>query len=184
MVIEVGGVGFLVTVTESHARGLRVGDEARIDTVLVVREDGFTLFGFADTGQRALFDVLTGVSGVGPKLAMAVLSALTPGQISRAVADEDDVPFRSVSGIGPKMAKLIVVSLANRLPKFIHADEVDAEQASADPAVQEEVVMALTGLGWHQEAAEKAVADVAAPGKSVALMLREALVSLGGDGRG
>ncbi len=178
VVVDVNGIGYLVSLTENHAALLSPGQEVQLDTVLVVRDDGFTLFGFADDGQRTLFDALTAVSGVGPRLAMAVLNTLTPAQISHAVLDEDDKPFRSVSGIGPKMAKLIVVSLAGRVALIAADDEPKA--APADSAIVDEVVSALVGLGWRQDAAVKAVTEVAAPGKSVALTLREALVVLGG----
>ena len=114
-VVEVGGVGFAVQLTPDHVLSLRVGDEAFVHTSLIVREDALQLFGFADREQLEVFELLTGVSGVGPKSAIGVLSVLAPDDIAAAVAADDDAPFRKVSGIGPKTAKLIVVSLAGKL---------------------------------------------------------------------
>ena len=111
-IVEVGGVGLEISVTPAHARGLRVGSEATMRTALIVREDDLSLYGFANAEGRAVFDLLRGVSGVGPKSAMGVLAAMEPHEIAAAVVTEDDAAFRRVSGIGQKTAKLIVVSLA------------------------------------------------------------------------
>ena len=115
VIIEVGGVGLAVQVTPQHALSLRVGSEASLRTALIVREDDLSLYGFANTDELTVFDALRGVTGVGPKSAMGVLAAMSPGEIASAVAREDDSAFRKVSGIGPKTAKLIVVSLAGKL---------------------------------------------------------------------
>ena len=115
VVVEVGGVGLSVQVTPQHALSLRVGAEASIRTALIVREDDLALYGFAEADELAAFDLLRGVTGVGPKSAMGVLAAMTPTEVAKAVTIEDDAAFRKVSGIGPKTAKLIVVSLAGKL---------------------------------------------------------------------
>ena len=115
VVIEVGGVGLNVQVTPQHALSLRVGSEATVRTALIVREDDLSLYGFSEADELTVFDLLRGVTGVGPKSAMGVLAAMSPGEIAQAVAVEDDAAFRKVSGIGPKTAKLIVVSLAGKL---------------------------------------------------------------------
>lgn len=174
-VVEVAGIGYGVQLTDSHAGALRRDEPIELATVLSVRDDGLTLFGFEDDAHRALFEILTGVSGVGPKLAMSVLSTLTPAEISQAVAGEDDAAFRRVSGVGPKLAKLMVVSLSGRV-----APVAPTESGTADAARVAEVVTALTGLGWPRDQAEDAVAAVSSAGKSVALTLREALTRLGG----
>ena len=126
-IVEVGGVGLQVTVTPDHALSLRVGSEASLRTALIVREDELALYGFADDEERSVFDLLRGVSGVGPKSAMGVLAALRPAEIALAVAQEDDAAFRKVSGVGPKTAKLIVVSLAGKL----HVTQTAGRPASA-----------------------------------------------------
>src|ERR1700761_5080705 len=114
-IIEVGGVGLAVQVTPAHALSLRVGADAFLRTALIVREDDLSLYGFEGADELEVFDALRGVTGVGPKSAMGVLAALTPGEVAQAINREDDAAFRKVSGIGPKTAKLIVVSLAGKL---------------------------------------------------------------------
>src|SRR5664279_1454678 len=115
IVIEVGGVGLSVSVTPEHALSVRVGFETQLNTALIVREDDLSLFGFRTTEELEVFALLRGVTGVGPKSAMGVLAVLTPDDIARAVAEENDSVFRKVSGIGPKTAKLIVLNLTGKL---------------------------------------------------------------------
>ncbi|BDZ46938.1 hypothetical protein GCM10025866_28470 [Naasia aerilata] len=115
VVVEVGGIGYSVAVTPQHALSLRIGDTTLLHTALVVREDDLSLFGFADQEALHVFDLLRGVTGVGPKSALGVLAAMSPDQVAMAVVAEDDAAFRKVSGIGPKTAKLIIVSLAGKL---------------------------------------------------------------------
>jgi len=160
IVIEVGGVGFSVQVTPYHALSLRIGDEAMVLTSLIVREDALSLFGFADADQLQVFDLLTGVSGVGPKSAIGVLSVLSPEQIAEAVTADDDAPFRKVSGIGPKTAKLIVVSLSGKLAVTRRAPR---PAASTPPSsLSDSVLIALVGLGWPEKTASDAIAEAVA----------------------
>ncbi|MET4704541.1 Holliday junction branch migration protein RuvA [Frigoribacterium sp. UYMn621] len=181
VVIEVGGVGLAVTVTPQHALSLRVGAEAIVRTALIVREDDLSLFGFVDSDELAVFDLLRGVTGVGPKSAMGVLAVLTPGQVASAVATEDDSAFRKVSGIGPKTAKLIVLSLAGKMQI---APSPAARTAPSATSVGDSVLVALVGLGWSEKIAAQAVDDAlaeasAAESSSVATLLRLALTQLG-----
>jgi Holliday junction DNA helicase RuvA len=180
-VIEVGGVGLAVQVTPRHGLTLRVGTEATVRTALIVREDDLSLYGFAEAEELEVFDHLRSVTGVGPKSAMGVLAVLTPAEIARAVALEDDAVFRKVSGIGPKTAKLIVVSLAGKLV-ITHSSEA---AATAAPNVSESVLVALVGLGWNERAAMQAVDDAIAEAsdterEAVPALLRRALANLGG----
>lgn len=178
-VIEVGGVGMSVALTPEHALSLRVGSEAFVHTALIVREDELSLFGFASREQLELFELLRGVSGVGPKSALGVLAQLSPDEIARAVAEEDDAPFRRVSGIGPKTAKLITVSLAGKL-----VAPAPARPGAVVVAPDADVVAALVGLGWPERTATTAVEELAAelgdaaPAETAAL-LRLALSRLG-----
>jgi holliday junction DNA helicase RuvA len=185
-VVEVAGVGYLVNVTPEHALSLRVGDEALLHTTLIVREDALTLYGFVDAEQLAVFELLLGVNGVGPKSALGVLAVLTPDQVAAAVQADDDAAFRKVSGIGPKTAKLIVVQLAGKL----HVARVAVPAAAKAPArtVADDVRIALVGLGWPERAAAAAVDDVLAElgdaaaeatQASVPALLRRALALLG-----
>lgn len=185
-VIDVAGVGYLVTLTERHARALRIGDTALVHTALVVREDDMSLFGFADETELAIFDLLRTVSGVGPKSALGVLGAMTPESIARAIADDDDAPFRAVSGIGPKTAKLIVVSLAGKLvaPSGGGAARPEAEGGAPASDVVAALVAALSGLGWPERTALEAATSVVesdpdAASAGLPVLLRRALSILG-----
>ncbi|KQO06570.1 ATP-dependent DNA helicase RuvA [Agreia sp. Leaf244] len=180
-VIEVGGVGFDVTLTPAHTLSLRVGHEASVVTSLIVREDSLSLFGFVDHDSLDLFILLTGVTGVGPKSAMGVLAELSPAQIAIAVAQEDDAVFRKVSGIGPKTAKLIVLSLAGKVAVYAAALPVAKHISST---VRDDVLAALVGLGWNEKAAEAGLDAVLLHAEddeaaSVQALLRLALTELG-----
>ncbi len=185
VVIEVGGVGLAVQVTPQHALSLRVGSETMVRTALIVREDDLSLYGFSEADELSVFDLLRGVTGVGPKSAMGVLAAMSPAQIARAVAVEDDSAFRKVSGIGPKTAKLIVLSLAGKL-LGIQAS-VRASVPTRASTVGENVTVALVGLGWPERVAMQAVEDALADASdaerdAVPTMLRLALARLGPAG--
>lgn len=184
-VIEVGGVGLSITVTPAHALTLRVGSEAMLRTALVVREDDLSLYGFETAEELDVFDLLRGVSGVGPKSAMGVLGTLTPHEIATAVSSENDAAFRAVSGIGPKTAKLIVVSLTGKLIATVPAGSPST--SSARTTVAEDVTIALVGLGWPERVAAHAVDQVLADAvdsdrASVPALLRQALAALGARG--
>ncbi len=114
-VVEVGGVGLLVQATPATLAGLRVGGEAELATTLVVREDALTLFGFADADERAVFEIVQTVSGIGPRLALAMLAVHTPDGLRAAVAGQDLAALTRVPGIGRKGAQRIVLELADRL---------------------------------------------------------------------
>lgn len=179
-VISVGGVGLKVALTESHALELREGSTVTVSTALIVREDELSLYGFRDQAHREVFDLLIGVSGVGPKSAMSVMSELSIDEIAGAVAREDDAPFRKAQGIGPKTAKLIIVSLAGKL--FAPATGTGAAAAPSD--VGQRVISALTGLGWSDRLAASTVDDILARASEaergdVQSLLRLALAELG-----
>ncbi len=181
VIIEVGGLGYAVQITPQHGLSLRVGQETRVHTALIVREDDQSLFGFATREELEMFDLLRGVSGVGPKSALGVLATLTPDQIAAAVAGEDDAPFRKVSGIGPKTAKLMVVSLAGKILAPAHV--APAAKAPAGSTTQS-VITALVGLGWNEKVAAQAVDEVVEAATEdgalpVPALLRLALARLG-----
>lgn len=181
VIIETGGVGYAVQITPQHALSLRVGHETRVHTALIVREDDQSLFGFATREELEMFDLLRGVSGVGPKSALGVLATLSPEEVARAVADEDDAPFRKVSGIGPKTAKLIAVSLAG---KILPPAGTPAPAAAPVSSTSQSVVTALVGLGWNEKVAAQAVDEVIEAATEdgalpVPALLRLALARLG-----
>lgn len=188
VVVEVGGVGLLAYATPTTLAALRVGEQADLATSLVVREDSLTLYGFADADERDTFEAVQTVSGVGPRLALAMLAVHTPDGLRRAVAGEDLAALQRVPGIGRKGAQRIVLELADRLGP---ATAVVTAGGAPAPAVDRrgEVVEALVGLGWTARAAEDAVATVvpadagAVEAADVAAVLRGALRVLGG-GRG
>lgn len=182
LLLEVHGVGYGVQVTPRHALELRHGSEATVLTSLVVREDSLTLFGFPGPDELRAFELLCGVTGVGPKSALAVLEHLDPEAMAQAVASEDDAPFRRVSGIGPKTAKLIVLQLAGKI--FVTAPR-RRPATDAAAAVGTDVVTALIGLGWSERVARTAVDDAVAAAAEqgapadMARLLRVALGMLG-----
>ncbi|MFG6502139.1 Holliday junction branch migration protein RuvA [Microbacterium sp. P05] len=181
LVVVVGGIGFAVAVTPHVARSVSLGSDVHLHTHLVVREDAFSLFGFETREELIVFTQLIGVTGVGPKSALGVMSSLTVGQIAEAVTGDDDAPFRRVSGIGPKTAKLIVVQLAGKLAPPRAAGST---AAPADATVPSRVTQALIGLGWSERIALEAVAAVAedasdADRTSVQALLRLTLAALG-----
>lgn len=181
VVVEVGGIGFSVQVTPATALECRIGDEVRLTTTLIVREDSLTLFGFPSAEELHVFELLVGVTGVGPKSALGVLGVLTPQQIARAVADDDDAVFRKVSGIGPKTAKLIVLSLVGKLAVTAPAPPLRSAPARSVAAT---VQAALIGLGWTERIASETVEETLADLEdsepaSVAAVLRLALGRLG-----
>jgi Holliday junction DNA helicase RuvA len=181
VVIEVGGVGFHVNTTPALALASRLGEEITVHTSLVVREDALTLFGFAMRDELDVFELLIGVTGVGPKSALGVLSALSPEQVAAAVQGDDDAVFRKVSGIGPKTAKLITLSLAGKL---VATPSRQAPSTVATGGVAESVLAALTGLGWSERVAAEAVDETMADASdveaaSVPAVLRLTLSRLG-----
>ena len=179
-IVEVAGIGYAVAITPEHAMSLRIGAEALIHTALIVREDELSLYGFASRDELEVFDLLRGVTGVGPKSALGVLAAMAPDRIASAVAAEDDAAFRKVSGIGPKTAKLIVVSLAGKLLAFSAPGSPPAGQGGA----RVEALAALTSLGFPERRAEEALDEVLAgsPGTDVSSLVRLALAALGPAG--
>ncbi|MGN7965202.1 Holliday junction branch migration protein RuvA [Microbacterium sp. 22179] len=180
VVVEVGGVGFSVAVPADVAHTATVGEQLRLHTSLIVREDALSLFGFAERDELEVFGLLISVTGVGPKSALGVLSHLTVDQIAEAVNAEDDAPFRRVSGIGPKTAKLIVVQLAGKVQPTVAA----APSPSGASDVVGQVAAALVGLGWSEKVAAEAAAQTAAEAtdaerSAVAPLLRRTLALLG-----
>jgi holliday junction DNA helicase RuvA len=190
-VVEVGGVGMRVQATPATLAHLRVGQEATLHTSLVVREDSLTLFGFVDDDEREVFEAVQTVSGVGPRLALAMLAVHTPDGLRRAVQDADLKALERVPGIGRKGAQRLVLELKDRLGA--PAPEAAAAGAAAPVTVagdqRQQVVDALVGLGWNVKAADEAVgsalADATGPvgADDVPGLLRAALRTLGG-GRG
>lgn len=187
VVIEVNGFGMLVYATPSTLAGLRVGVTAELATSLVVREDSLTLFGFATDDERDVFEIVQTVSGIGPRLAVAMLAVHSPDDLRRAVAAQDLAALQKVPGIGRKGAQRIVLELEGRLGAAHGLAGVPVPTSVPDRRV--DVIDALVGLGWTARAAEDAVSSVLegssepVAAADVPQLLRSALRSLGG-GRG
>ncbi|HEV8055335.1 MAG TPA: Holliday junction branch migration protein RuvA [Nocardioidaceae bacterium] len=178
-VIEVGGLGIQVLCAPATLAGLRVGEPVRLPTSMVVREDSLTLFGFADDDERVLFELLQTASGVGPRLAQAMLAVHGPDALRRAVATEDLVGLTAVPGIGRKGAQRIVLELKDRIGA-VPATPSPVE-SSRGSAWREQVRGALLGLGWsvrEADAAVEAVAEQAVEPPDVPALLRAALRTL------
>lgn len=186
-VVECAGVGHLVTATARTLATLRRGEPARLLTTLVVREDSMTLYGFADDEERRMFEVLQTVSKLGPRLALAVLEALTPAEIAAAVAAEDAKALARANGVGTRMAARMIVELGEKVAPFAApAGEPAAGAAGPAPAAAaggagETVVEALLGLGFARPEAAAAAERVLAadPELDVSGALRAALAELG-----
>lgn len=161
-VIDVHGVGLAVQCTPATLAGLRVGDQAKVPTSLVVREDSLTLFGFADDDERTVFELLQTASGVGPRLALAMLAVHPPNALRRAVATEDVTALTKVPGIGKKGAQRIVLELKDRLGLPFGDDEPALPAAARAVPWREQVHAGLTNLGWSARDADAAVDAVAA----------------------
>jgi Holliday junction DNA helicase RuvA len=181
-VIEVGGVGLSVACAPGTLAGLRVGEQARLATSLVVREDSLTLYGFADDDEKHLFELLQTASGVGPRLAQAVLAVHSPTVVRRAISEGDTSTLTRVPGIGRKGAERLVLELRDRIGPV--GGVVPANGAGARPgAWQEQVRAALVGLGWTAGQADQAVAAVAetvdGQPPAVPVLLKQAIRMLG-----
>jgi Holliday junction DNA helicase RuvA len=149
LIVDVGGVGYLVHATPTVHR---LGDgEVTVEVHTVVREDALQLYGFATADERELFELLLGVSGVGPKAALAIVSGSTPAELRRAIAREDVKRFQAIPGIGLKTAQRVVLELKEKLSSV-----ADATEASEDLLARD----ALVGLGWSLMDAEQALAKV------------------------
>lgn len=195
VVIECGGVGHLVTVTARTGATLTRGEEGFLLTTLVVREDAMTLYGFASSQEREMFELLQTVSGLGPRLAMAVLQVLDPTDVAAAVAAGDSKRLQAANGVGKRMAERMLVELKDKVAPFAapagaEASTEDAAAAGTRPGANakapaadaDQVVGALTGLGFREQEASAAVADVLAadPTLDTSAALRAALKELGG----
>lgn len=180
VVVEVGGVGMLVHTTPGTAASLRAGGSAMLATSLVVREDSLTLYGFADDDEKSVFETVQTVSGVGPRLALAMLAVHTPDAVRSAVGGGDVLTLTKVPGIGRKGAERIILELRDRIG-VPSGSTVVGQPATA--AWQGQVRDALVGLGWTTKQADDAVEVVAkagpAPDASVSALLRSALQVLG-----
>jgi Holliday junction DNA helicase RuvA len=154
LVLEVGGVGYLVHATGRARRSARDADEVTLEIHTVVREDALALYGFADADERELFQALLGVSGIGPKVALAIVSGSTPAELRRAIVLEDTARFEAIPGIGKKTAQRVVLELREKVSAEAIAVPVSGP---SDGLVARD---ALVELGYSVVEAERALAGI------------------------
>jgi Holliday junction DNA helicase RuvA len=158
VIVEVGGVGLSLAVTQKTSVQLNIGVQVQLFTTLVVREDALTLYGFLEDGDRALFELVQTVSGIGPKVALSIVSALSPSHLAVAVAQEDISAIEKVPGIGRKGAQRLILELKGKLTDFATAAKSDRHQ----PVWREQLTSALVSLGFNAKDSDAAISQVVA----------------------
>lgn len=152
VVIEVGGVGLDIFASRSALEGCEIGDVAQVVTRLIVREDSLTLYGFSSLPERELFDVLLKISGVGPKMAMAIISTMSIDNLRNAVSSQRVELLTRVPGVGKKTAEKIMLELKDKLPMGL-----DAVPQGGFDDINSDVMDALTSLGFSVVEAQMAI---------------------------
>ena len=163
LVIDVNGVGYLVNISSRTSGQLSLGRDAQIHTSMVVREDSLTLFGFLEMAERELFELLQTVSGIGPKVALAITQAMEISDLASAVKRRDENSISAIPGIGKKSAQRMILELEGKLDFAIK--DISIKELSR----REEVIDALVGLGFSRRQAESALNDLAASASAAEL---------------
>jgi len=161
-IVDVGGVGYLVSASARTLRELAAGDEVTVLVETIVREDAIALYGFLETAERDWFRILTTVQGVGARVALSILSTLSPDEIARAIAAQDRATLSRPAGVGPKLAARLATELKDKAAAFGVAPLGKGVEAPAMPAgsINEDAVSALVNLGYKRVEAFGAVARV------------------------
>lgn len=179
VVIECGGVGYACRTSLQTAAAVgSVDEDAMLYTRLTVREDEIALYGFFSRGERSCYDQLTGVSGIGPKAALAILSDFTPDRFALAVASGDYKQFTHTKGIGAKTAQRIVLELKDKVSKSVQAEGLPSLPAASGSGSTDEALSALQVLGYSQGEAAAALASLD-PSLPSSELIRLALLQLG-----
>lgn len=160
LVIDLGAVGVTVQCTPATALSVRHGEHLELMTTTVVREDGWTLFGFAEADERTVFEQVQTVSGIGPRIALALLGTLTPDDLRRAVAADDETTLMRVPGIGRKGAQRLILELKDRIGPALGVTRTERPSSAANASWQGAVTAGLTSLGWTPREAEQAIAQI------------------------
>ncbi|WP_116113494.1 Holliday junction branch migration protein RuvA [Austwickia chelonae] len=182
VVVQVGGFGMVTQVTPRTAMQLRHGEETLLHTSMIVREDSMTLYGFGNYEERVLFDVVQTVSGVGPRLALAMLSVHSPDDLRRAISGGEITTLMKVPGIGKKGAERLLLELRDKVTALPTKDAQEDAPVEQDDSWRDQVREALTGLGWSTKQADTALEKVSADltgTPRVPEVLRAALRELG-----
>ncbi len=152
VVLEVGGVGYAISITPRTSTNIVMGSELTLATTLVVREDSLTLFGFLDPRDRDIYETLQTVTGIGPKVALAITGALTPDELASAIAQEDIAAIEKVPGIGRKGAQRLILELKGKL-----VTDKDLPKLTTHSVVRDQLLSALTGLGFTAKESDIAI---------------------------
>ncbi len=158
VIVEVGGVGLSLAVTPKTSAQLNIGVPVQLFTTLVVREDALTLYGFLEDGDRVLFELVQTVSGIGPKVALSIVAALSPSQLAIAISQEDISAIEKVPGIGRKGAQRLILELKGKLTDFGTTSKTDRHQ----PVWREQLTSALVSLGFNAKDSDAAISQVVA----------------------
>lgn len=184
-VIDVGGVGYVFSASPNTLSTLRTGQQLTIQTLLLIRDDNPVLYGFGTADEREIFEVMMSVSGIGPRIALAVLSVFDPDEVRQHIDQQDDKAFTQVSGIGPKSARRIILELSGKLVPREDTDQSTKPSRSEQPVWREQVHQALIGLGWNEKDATKGIDEALeldtelASSADVSAALRATLRNLG-----
>lgn len=164
-VVEVGGVGLLITCTPTALTGVKPGQPCRLSTALIIREDAWSLYGFANDDERTVFEQLQTVAGVGPRTALGAIGALGVGDIVRAIGAGDVPTLVKIPGVGRKTAERLVLELRDKVGVLSVSDAGGSGGAASSPTAaggwERQVREALVGLGWQQRDADAAIVVVA-----------------------
>jgi Holliday junction DNA helicase RuvA len=155
-IVEVGGIGLSLSITQKTSAQLNLGVSTQFFTSLIVREDALTLYGFLEDGDRALFELVQTVSGIGPKVALSIVSAMSPSQLAVAVAQEDISAIEKVPGIGRKGAQRLILELKGKLSDFGSNTKMSHHQ----PVWREQLASALVSLGFTAKDSDIAISQV------------------------
>jgi Holliday junction DNA helicase RuvA len=158
VIVEVGGVGLSLAITQKTSAQLNIGVPIQLFTTLVVREDALTLYGFLEDGDRVLFELVQTVSGIGPKVALSIVSALSPSQLAIAISQEDISAIEKVPGIGRKGAQRLILELKGKLTDFGTTSKTDRHQ----PVWRVQLTSALVSLGFNAKDSDAAISQVVA----------------------
>jgi Holliday junction DNA helicase RuvA len=158
VVVEVGGVGLAVSVTSQTGSQLNIGVPVQLFTTLIVREDALTLFGFLDEESRSTFELVQTVTGIGPKVALAIMGSHSPQTLAAAIAQEDIAAIEKVPGIGRKGAQRLILELKGKITDFGNAPRSSHHQ----PVWREQLTSALVSLGFSAKDSDAAINSVVA----------------------
>ena len=176
VVVNVNGVGYLVHVPLStQARLPAEGENAKLTVTMVVREDEIALYGFLTEGEQAMFGLLTDVNGVGPKLALKILSGIEPPRLRSAIMTNDLKLLSSISGVGKKLAERLTVELKDKVVAVEGMETLAPARLAPVSRAEAEAVEALSALGYQPRVAKKAVEAAARDGQTMEELIREAL---------